>query len=175
MYVHMCVTDNRCLLFMGRTRAEKEKYAQKLRDNPTKAEKLVLDWLKQQGQHYPRHQFQVIIIGWIVDFLFPAQSVILEIDGSVHEKPEQKALDLLRTKTLWKAGYTVIRCKNSDVFYLGVEYALKPLTRILSKKGGVCIFAGSETVKTACKRRLRHPKASLPVGTMPSRVKGFGS
>lgn len=128
---------------MGRTRTEKDEYARKLRENPTQSEALVLEWLKKQGRDYPRHSFQVIIIGWIVDFLFPDQSVILEVDGSIHDKDPQKTADRLRTKTLWKAGYRVIRCKNSDIKYLGVESALAPLTKELSKRGAICNMSRS--------------------------------
>lgn len=162
MYVHMCVTDNRCQIFMGRSRAEKEEYAKKLRENPTPPEAKVLEWLKEQGKHYPRHQFQVIIIGWIVDFLFPKQSVILEVDGKFHEKEEQKKSDLLRTKTLWKAGYTVIRCKNSDIEYLGVECALRPLTRALAKRGGICLLSGKAGKPD--RERMKYPRTRLGFG-----------
>lgn len=54
-------------------------------------------------------------IGWFVaDFWCPECRLIVEIDGSVHDETVED--DANRTRTLEEAGYTVIRCRNEEVF-----------------------------------------------------------
>jgi very-short-patch-repair endonuclease len=55
-------------------------------------------------------------IGWyVVDFLCMAQSLILEVDGSIHEKQQQ--YDREREGDLKERGYRIIRFSNEDIVY----------------------------------------------------------
>lgn len=92
----------------------KEK-AKELRNNPTDAEKNVINFLKENKIKY---HFQVPIMitpkkGYIADFVLFG-NVVFEIDGSTHQTEEAKQKDMLRTQDLEKKGYKVIRMRNSS-------------------------------------------------------------
>jgi len=82
----------------------------KMCKKPTRSESRFMDRLKEHGISFG---FQVIISPYIVDFLILKRNLIIEIDGSSHEK--RKAYDNCRTLCLEQHGFSVIRVKNCDV------------------------------------------------------------
>ena len=60
-----------------------------------------------------RRQFPIGI--YITDFYCPEKKLIIEIDGKVHDKKEQKKWDLDRENNLKTLNYNIIRFKNSEV------------------------------------------------------------
>lgn len=58
---------------------------------------------------------QKMIGSYTVDFLFPG-NVVLELDGSYHNNPEQIPKDIERAKIIEEMGYTVLRFKNKLVW-----------------------------------------------------------
>lgn len=60
-----------------------------------------------------RRQFP--IAGYIVDFVCPAQKLIVEIDGSQHADETKASYDAVRTARLEADGWTVLRFWNDDV------------------------------------------------------------
>lgn len=58
---------------------------------------------------------QKIIGKYIVDFYVPSAKTAVEIDGSQHYKPENKAEDIKRDKYLNDLGIKVLRYGNKDV------------------------------------------------------------
>lgn len=94
---------------MGATRQELEDYAQTMRLKPTPAEKIVAERLTERGiLFYP----QYIIAPYIVDFVIPEKMVIIELDGSGHDDPDQKLYDERRDKYLEALGFKVFRFWN---------------------------------------------------------------
>ena len=52
---------------------------------------------------------------YIVDFYCAERRLVVEVDGSQHYEPEEKARDDVRTAYLNSLGLTVIRLSNYDV------------------------------------------------------------
>lgn len=48
------------------------------------------------------------------DFVFPKQRVIIELDGTHHDQPGRKALDLIRDTYLATRGWQVVRIRHTD-------------------------------------------------------------
>lgn len=92
----------------------KKQYARSMRRNPTTAEVILWEELRKQklGVRFRR---QAIIFGWIVDFYCPVASLVVEVDGTYHDKPEQIELDMARDEKMMSSGFLVIRVKNQDV------------------------------------------------------------
>ncbi|MDP3186508.1 MAG: DUF559 domain-containing protein [Anaerolineales bacterium] len=92
---------------------EKIQRAKELRHNMTEAEKALWQHLRANrldGWHFRRQQ---IIFGYIVDFYCHALSLIVEVDGEIHEKQIEE--DRQRDEALTMRGFRVIRFKNKDV------------------------------------------------------------
>lgn len=60
----------------------------------------------------------------------PSLRLGLEIDGGVHDAPDQRAYDLVRTQTLSALGIHVLRVRNEDVSRETFERILRPLLEV---------------------------------------------
>ena len=90
-------------------------YAKKMRSQPTNAEALlwkVLSGKKLEGYKFRR---QHIIGRYITDFICLKSNLIIEIDGLIHQLPENLESDKERTCWLEEKGYRVIRFTNDEV------------------------------------------------------------
>ena len=58
---------------------------------------------------------QKSIENYIVDFYIPSAKVVVEIDGSQHYEPDNRARDIARDKRLSELGLTVLRYTNFDI------------------------------------------------------------
>jgi very-short-patch-repair endonuclease len=64
------------------------------------------------------------VLGWYIpDVHNPTYKYIIEIDGSYHDRPDQKAKDLRKDLAYRRQGYTVIRIKAYD--FASLEAGLK--------------------------------------------------
>ena len=90
-------------------------FALKHRKNPTEAEELI--WKKLRNKKLENFKFrrQHIIGKYIADFVCLNKKLVVEIDGLIHQLPENKEKDRIRTKWLEKNGYKVIRFSNDEV------------------------------------------------------------
>ena len=84
-----------------------------LKDNPTEAEKVMWECLRNKKTEYKIRR-QHIIHDFITDFVCLSKKVVIEIDGKIHL--QQKEYDELRTAKLNELGYEVIRFTNEEVF-----------------------------------------------------------
>ncbi len=85
----------------------------KLKDNPTEAEKVMWEYLRNSKKgHKIRRQH--IIDDFITDFVCLSKKLVIEIDGKIHL--QQKEYDELRTQRLNELGFNVIRFTNEEVF-----------------------------------------------------------
>ena len=87
-------------------------YAKEMRKNPTEAEKIIRDFLKNKKITFIN---QCVLRGYIVDFLLTEKNVIIEVDGGYHEKEKQLMYDIQREYFLEKLGYKVIRFDNEHI------------------------------------------------------------
>ena len=78
----------------------------------TAAEKMLWEELRANrlGVHFRRQQ---IIDGFIVDFYCHKASLVIEVDGDIHDLQQEE--DARREKVLSALGLRVIRLKNDEV------------------------------------------------------------
>lgn len=104
--------------------------ARQMRKEPTHAERLLWNILRNRKFHGHKFRRQYVIDGYIADFICLDQKLIIELDGPHHQKTadyDQKRDTLIQSK-----GFIVIRYKNED-FLNGfdriledMEFHLKP-------------------------------------------------
>lgn len=86
-----------------------------LRANMTYCEKIVWLYLRKKQMHV-RFLRQYSVDNYVIDFYCPKLKLAVEIDGDVHDLPEQKEHDLIRQKYLEGYGIKFIRIKNEELF-----------------------------------------------------------
>ena len=100
------------------------KYARELRKNQTSAEAFF--WEKVRNRRFLGKKFtRQFIIEYeiqqnnsrffIADFHCHEKRLIIEIDGDIHNLPDQKEYDQIREEILEEMGLTVIRFRNKEV------------------------------------------------------------
>ncbi|MCF8357551.1 MAG: isoleucine--tRNA ligase [Prolixibacteraceae bacterium] len=89
--------------------------ADKQKNNPTEAEEFL--WNNLRGKNLEGYKFrrQHIIDQFIADFVCLEKQLIVEVDGKIHNLPENQISDAERTDRLKELGYKVIRFKNEEV------------------------------------------------------------
>jgi very-short-patch-repair endonuclease len=110
--------------------------ARNLRKQQTTAEKAFwnkvrskrFNGLKFRRQHPIEFEYYGEIRHFIADFYCPGLSLIVEIDGGIHER--QKGYDKLRTEILSNMTYRVVRFSNKDVLE-NIEEVIKKLGNII--------------------------------------------
>ena len=115
--------------FNKKSEQEKRRH---LRNNMTFCEKIL--WIhlrkKQLGYRFLR---QYSIDHYVIDFYCPKLKLAVELDGEVHEQPEQRRKDILRQRYLEKFEITFIRITNkefmgnSNAAFDKIESAIKKL------------------------------------------------
>jgi 5-methyltetrahydrofolate--homocysteine methyltransferase len=90
-------------------------FAKKMRYEQTEAEKLLWEALKGRQLADYRFRQQHIIGSYIADFVCLKEKFIIEVDGLIHQLPENKDNDEIRTKWLNEQGFDVIRFTNEQV------------------------------------------------------------
>ena len=87
-----------------------------LRNHGTAAEAVLWTRLKKRQLYGRKFRRQHSVGPFIVDFYCPAERLALELDGAIHDDPEQARYDHERTRFLNQMGIRVIRIKNRAVF-----------------------------------------------------------
>jgi len=103
--------------------------ARAMRATPTEAERKLWWHLRHRiptlASHFRR---QVRIDRYIVDFACHATRIVIEVDGSQHDR---SAADEKRTKVLEATGYRVLRYWNNDVLS-NIESVLEDILRAIT-------------------------------------------
>jgi very-short-patch-repair endonuclease len=89
--------------------------AKRLRKNMTPAEKLLWQELKGNkinGRHFRR---QHPIYRYIADFYCHKEKLVIEVDGSYHNNPEQRDYDKNRDATMNEYDIKVLRFTNEEI------------------------------------------------------------
>jgi leucyl-tRNA synthetase/very-short-patch-repair endonuclease len=85
-----------------------------MRKNPTDAENLL--WQKLRGNRLSvKFRRQHAIGPFIADFACLTHHLIIEVDGEIHNNPDQALYDEARTQYLDSHGFRVMRFKNDEV------------------------------------------------------------
>ncbi len=92
-----------------------KEFALKNRFEPTNAETVLWDELKSKQLSGFKFRRQHIIGNYIADLVCLDRRLIIEIDGLIHQLPENKEADEVRTQWLQNLGFKVIRFTNNEV------------------------------------------------------------
>ncbi|MFZ1784132.1 MAG: methylmalonyl-CoA mutase family protein [Ferruginibacter sp.] len=87
------------------------------RGKPTEAENALWRYLRDKQLDGIKFRRQHIIDRYIADFISLENKLIVEVDGSIHQLPENKESDEQRTARLNELGFTVIRFSNDEVLH----------------------------------------------------------
>lgn len=110
---------------------EKRKYASELEDGHT--DRLFKQLMKEHGiTGWSQNE---VLLGWIPDYHFPKEKLIVELDGSIHKLKEVKRKDWEKRKSFMVAGYKFLSLTNSMVMFRPKE-AMKMLNDFLHKPVG---------------------------------------
>ncbi len=102
------------------------------RNNPTDAEKILWQRLRGRKEGF-KFRRQHIIDKYIADFVCLQKGVVIEIDGNIHQLPEVKENDEIRTSRLNDLGFDVLRFKNEEVL-INSDKVCKEIFDLLEKK-----------------------------------------
>jgi very-short-patch-repair endonuclease len=91
------------------------KLALEMKLNPTDAEACLWDRLRNSQILGHRFRRQHPIANYIVDFYCHKLKLVIEVDGSIHNKPENMVYDSDRDKVMKELGLTIMRFSNEDV------------------------------------------------------------
>ena len=94
-----------------------KQFALEMRNKPTEAEKVLWNVLSNKGIDDKKFRRQHIIGDYIADFICLNLNLIIEVDGSIHQLPENQISDAERTKWLLSEGYRIIRFTNDQVLF----------------------------------------------------------
>ncbi|MGV1012751.1 MAG: vitamin B12 dependent-methionine synthase activation domain-containing protein [Flavobacterium sp.] len=94
-----------------------KQFAFDMRNKPTDAERMLWNVLSNKGIEGYKFRRQHIIGNYIADFICLKLNLIIEVDGSIHQLPENQISDAERTKWLLSEGYRVIRFTNNEVLH----------------------------------------------------------
>jgi len=89
--------------------------AKLLRKSETNAEKLMWNQLNSKSFYGFKFRRQHPISQFIVDFYCHGLKLVIEVDGDIHNKPENKEYDENRTIELEKFELKVLRFTNNEV------------------------------------------------------------
>jgi very-short-patch-repair endonuclease len=109
--------------------------AKDLRKYETEAEKML--WLKLCKNQVMGLQFrrQHPINRFIADFYCASIKLVIEVDGSIHEFPENKEYDIERSEILNDFGITVIRFSNDQIIE-DINGAIKEIEKNVRQLSG---------------------------------------
>ena len=107
------MTSDQAIVLGQRVKSVKIERARELRQNMTRAEKLLWNRLRGSQLAGVRWRRQQIIDGFIVDFYCHAASLIVELDGAVHRA--QQEYDAARDEILATRNLLILRFTNTEV------------------------------------------------------------
>ncbi|MFZ1320730.1 MAG: endonuclease domain-containing protein [Ignavibacteria bacterium] len=96
-------------------RSEHKQKRKDLRNNPTKAEKILWNALKGKklGGHKFRRQYGVG--KYVIDFYCVKEKFAVELDGKVHDRKDSKEYDKVRDEFIDNFEIRIMRIKNEAV------------------------------------------------------------
>jgi len=95
-----------------------------LRKDLTAAEAVLWTLIKSKQLDGRKFRRQHSIGNYIVDFYCPAEKLIIEVDGSIHDNPGQANADHDRDEHLKSLGFKILRLEN-EVLFKHPEQALE--------------------------------------------------
>lgn len=90
--------------------------ARELRKKQTVAELLLREIIRNKNVNNLKFRRQHPLGNYIADFYCPEKNLVIELDGSIHNKIEQKKRDQERDAIMKQHNINVIRFTNDDIF-----------------------------------------------------------
>ena len=112
-----------------------KEFALKHRGQPTQAELTLWELIKSKQLNEYKFRRQHIIGNYIADFVCLDKKLVIEIDGLIHQLPENLESDLVRTNWLKEKGFTVIRFTNEQVLTDTDNVVAQILTKLKALPG----------------------------------------
>lgn len=103
------------MLVLKTMRSKIVEWSRKHRKNPTPAEAFLHKLIKQHVKPTLLKR-QVIIGNLIIDLTIPHRNLLIQVDGSIHNRADIIAKDKRQDSFLTGIGFTVLRVTNDDVF-----------------------------------------------------------
>ena len=91
--------------------------ARECRKKPTEAEKILWQALRGRQLDDMRFYRQRPILRYVADFYCHTARLVVEVDGGIHDKTDQRHYDEERNKTFKAMGLNVLRVSNDDVLH----------------------------------------------------------
>jgi 5-methyltetrahydrofolate--homocysteine methyltransferase len=107
-----------------------KEFVKQNRSNPTESEEKLWKLLRDRRLEGFKFRRQHIIGKYIADFVCIPQNLVIEIDGLIHQLPDNKESDEIRTQWLDSIGFRVIRFTNDQVLQ-NPENVLKEISNTL--------------------------------------------
>jgi len=106
------------------------------RNQLTEAEKILWELLKSKKLNPYKFRRQHIIGNYITDLVCLDKRLVIEIDGLIHQLPENIESDEIRTQWLHEKGFKVIRFTNNDVLNK-TDKTIETILSELDKQPGI--------------------------------------
>jgi 5-methyltetrahydrofolate--homocysteine methyltransferase len=94
-----------------------KQFADEHKKNPTEAESVFWEQLRNKQLEAFKFRRQHIIGKYIADFVCLKRRLIIEVDGKIHQLPDNKEADKIRTEWLEEKGFKVIRFTNQEILF----------------------------------------------------------
>jgi very-short-patch-repair endonuclease len=116
-----------------------------LRNGSTSAEATLWGILKSKKLDGRKFRRQHGIGNYIVDFCYPSERLVIELDGDQHGDYEQIEKDKKRDKYLEGLGFTVLRFENKFAFR-DQDYITEEIRKIFNKVDKLTTPAGDKAL-----------------------------
>jgi very-short-patch-repair endonuclease len=90
--------------------------ARSLRRNATNAERTLWEGLRRTQVAGFRFRRQVVIGGFIADFVAFDARLVVEVDGATHSTDAEIKADAIRSAAIVADGFTILRFTNDEVY-----------------------------------------------------------
>ena len=94
-----------------------KQFAFEMRNKPTDAERILWQELNNKKLDGYKFRRQHIIGNYIADFICLKENIIIEVDGLIHQLPENRVSDEERSQWLRSEGFDVVRFTNDEVIF----------------------------------------------------------
>jgi very-short-patch-repair endonuclease len=88
-----------------------------MRREPTPAEALLREHLRDRQVAGAKFRRQHTIGRYVADFCCPAALLVVEADGAVHDDPRAQETDEERRKNLEAMGFRILRFRNEEILH----------------------------------------------------------
>jgi len=106
--------------------------ARRLRTNSTEAEVVLWEALRNRKVAGAKFRRQHPLGRYIADFYCHESQLVIELDGSIHDRLSQAEYDKVRLAELEARGLTILRIKNDEVIE-SLSATLNKIADVLNK------------------------------------------